>query len=109
MFVTDQSSLIQRLFNNSPRAQAPQVSRTMQYQAQTGGAVSEHNMHSLQSMQTLYEKRYDFMLQERGVESVVKTLGLLSSHTAYFGNADVALFILMKIHNEKIKVNIHAD
>jgi len=60
-------------------------------------------------MQTLYEKRYDFVLQESGLESVVKTVGLLSSHTSYFVNADVAYFILMKIHNEKVKVNIHAE
>ena len=59
-------------------------------------------------MQTLYEKRYDFVLQERGMESVVKTVGMLTSHNSYFVNADVALFIIMKIHNEKIKVNIHA-
>ncbi len=69
----------------------------------------EGNTHSLQSMQTLYEKRYDFVLQESGLESVVKTVGLLSSHTSYFVNADVAFFIMMKIHNEKVKVNIHAE
>ena len=60
-------------------------------------------------MQTLYEKRYDFVLQERGIESVVKTMGLLTSHNSYLVNADVAFFILMKIHNEKVKVNIHAN
>ena len=70
--------------------------------------MGEDNMHSLQSMQSLYEKRYDFMLQERGLESVVKTVGLLSAHTSYYVNTDVAYFLLMKIHNEKVKVNLNA-
>ena len=42
--------------------------------------------------------RYDFVVQERGIESYVKTVGLLRSHTSYFANNDVCNFILMKIH-----------
>jgi len=51
-----------------------------------------------------YAKRHDFMLQERGAESLVKTLGILKSHTSYFANSDVAHFILMKLHNEKVNI-----
>ena len=39
------------------------------------------------------------MLQEQGVESVVKTVGMLNSHTNYFYRTDIANFIIMKVHN----------
>ena len=42
------------------------------------------------------------MLQEHGLESFVKTVGVLQSHTSYWKSKDVSHFILMKIHNEKI-------
>jgi DDHD domain len=61
-----------------------------------------------QEKQMLYEKRYDFILQESLVESMVKTIGLLSAHTSYHRNCDVAFFVLMKLHGEKVKVDIHA-
>ena len=51
------------------------------------------------------EKRFDFMLQETGMETFVKTVGVLQSHTKYFACLDVANFILMKIHNLQILVN----
>ena len=44
-------------------------------------------------------KRYDYMLQERGAEAFVKTVGVLQSHTNYFNTTDVMYFILMKLHN----------
>ena len=47
-------------------------------------------------------KRYDFMLQEHGMETFVKTVGVLQSHTNYFATTDVSYFILMKLHNLKI-------
>ena len=46
------------------------------------------------------------MLQEQGVESVVKTVGIVNSHTSYFDRTDVANFIVMKVHNQRISVNI---
>lgn len=42
--------------------------------------------------------RYDFVLQESGIEAYVKTVGLIQSHISYFVNKDVCNFILMKIH-----------
>ena len=47
-------------------------------------------------------RRVDFMLQEHGMESFVKTVGVLQSHTNYFATTDVSYFILMKLHNLKI-------
>jgi uncharacterized protein YutD len=44
--------------------------------------------------------RYDFVLQERTVETLIKPVGLLQSHIRYFINKDVAYFILKKIHKE---------
>lgn len=49
-------------------------------------------------------KRYDYVLQERSLETFVKTVGILYSHTNYFTTTDVAMFILMKIHKERIKI-----
>ena len=51
------------------------------------------------------EKRYDYMLQENGMETFVKTVGVLQSHTKYFASVDVAYFILLKLHNLQIMVN----
>ena len=34
-----------------------------------------------------------------GVESVVKSYGLLKAHTNYFNRTDIANFIIMKVHN----------
>ena len=45
------------------------------------------------------EGRFDFILQESGVEAFIKTVGLLQSHTSYWSNLDVCNFILMKIHH----------
>jgi len=50
------------------------------------------------------QKRYDFMLQEHGMETFVKTVGVLQSHTNYFATTDSAYFILLKIHNLKISL-----
>jgi hypothetical protein len=50
--------------------------------------------------------RYDFVLQEMGIEAYVKTLGLLQSHTSYFLNRDVCNFVLMKIHNLRIETQM---
>ena len=47
-------------------------------------------------------RRYDFVLQEKGLESFVKTVGLIKSHTQYFENKDVASFILKKIHRKRV-------
>ena len=44
------------------------------------------------------------MLQEHGMETFVKTVGVLQSHTNYFNTTDVSYFILMKIHD--LKVNL---
>ena len=41
--------------------------------------------------------RYDYVLQESGLEAYVKTVGLIQSHTSYFSNRDVCNFVLMKI------------
>ena len=51
------------------------------------------------------DKRVDFMLQEHGLDAFVKPVGILTSHTGYFGTTDVSYFLLLKIHNEKIKIN----
>ena len=51
-----------------------------------------------------HQRRYDFMLQEHGMETFVKTVGVLQSHTNYFATTDVSYFILMKIHNLKINL-----
>ena len=50
-------------------------------------------------------KRYDFMLQEHGMETFVKTVGVLQSHTNYFATTDVSYFILLKIHN--LRITLH--
>ena len=50
-------------------------------------------------------KRHDFMLQEHGLDAFVKSYGILTSHTGYFLNTDVAHFVLMKLHNLKIAIN----
>ena len=42
------------------------------------------------------------MLQERGMETFVKTVGVLQAHTNYFATTDASYFILMKIHNVRI-------
>jgi hypothetical protein len=44
-------------------------------------------------------------LQEKGLEAVVKTVGVARSHMAYFSNKDVAGFVLSKLHDEKTGVN----
>ena len=44
------------------------------------------------------------MLQESGTESVVKTVGMLQSHSNYFNKTDVANFIIMKVHNLKVSL-----
>ena len=51
------------------------------------------------------QKRYDFMLQENGMETYVKTIGVLSAHTNYFNTTDVSYFILMKIHDQVVELN----
>lgn len=56
----------------------------------------------------LYEKRYDFVLQETIKESFIKIVGVATAHTSYFSNPDVAFFVLMKIHGEKVNVDINA-
>ena len=56
-------------------------------------------LHQKESLTIEDKDRYDFVLQERGIESYVKTVGLLRSHTSYFANNDVCNFILMKIHH----------
>lgn len=45
--------------------------------------------------------RYDFVLQERALEAMIKPVGLLQSHIRYFINKDVAYFVLKKIHKQK--------
>ena len=40
------------------------------------------------------------------MESVVKTVGMLNSHTNYFYRTDIANFIIMKVHNQKVRVNV---
>jgi DDHD domain len=51
-------------------------------------------------------KRYDYVLQEKGIESYIKPVGLLKSHTDYFENKDVAYFVLRKIHKKKIRLDL---
>jgi hypothetical protein len=53
--------------------------------------------------QEKYEKRYDFMLQEKDVEPFFKIKGLLS-HMEYFKSFDTVSFMLMKIKDRKQKV-----
>ena len=52
------------------------------------------------------EGRFDFVLQEKGIEAYVKTLGLIQSHTNYFTNKDVVNFILMKLHHQKVETQL---
>jgi hypothetical protein len=47
-------------------------------------------------------KRYDFVLQEKGLETLIKPVGLLKSHTNYFESKDVANFILKKVHKKRL-------
>jgi len=44
------------------------------------------------------------MLQENGMETYVKSLGVLSAHTSYFNTTDVSYFVLMKIHGQEIEL-----
>jgi hypothetical protein len=53
--------------------------------------------------QEKYEKRYDFMLQEKDVEPFFKIKGLLS-HMEYFKSFDTVSFMLMKIKDRTQKV-----
>ena len=48
------------------------------------------------------EQRFDFVLQEKGLESIIKPLGLLNSHIKYFNSKDVAYFILKKLHHQYV-------
>ena len=66
--------------------------------------LSAQPKHSKDQKKTKLVKRYDFMLQEQGLESFVKTVGVLNSHTNYFKTKDVAHFILMKIHHERVLI-----
>jgi hypothetical protein len=52
------------------------------------------------------KRRYDFVLQEKGLGSAIKHVGLLQSHTDYFQNKDVAYFVLRKIHRKKIRLDL---
>ena len=45
------------------------------------------------------------MLQENGMETYVKTIGVLSAHTNYFNTTDVSYFILMKIHDQTVEIH----
>ena len=45
------------------------------------------------------------MLQENGMETYVKSIGVLSAHTNYFNTTDVSYFILMKIHDQVVELN----
>lgn len=51
-------------------------------------------------------RRYDFVLQEKGLENYIKSVGVLKSHTGYFQNKDVAYFVLRKIHKKKIRLDL---
>ena len=44
------------------------------------------------------------MLQEHGMETFVKTVGVLQAHTNYFATTDVSYFVLMKIHDLQIEL-----
>lgn len=44
------------------------------------------------------------MLQEKSLETFVKYVGILQSHTNYFRTKDVAYFILLKLHGERVKI-----
>eukprot|EP00347_Sterkiella_histriomuscorum_P000884 403374154 len=46
-------------------------------------------------------ERYDFVLQEKGLETIIKPVGILKAHIKYFSSKDVAYFILKKIHKHK--------
>ena len=52
------------------------------------------------------QTRFDFCLQERTVESMIKPVGLLYSHTRYFMTKDVSFFVLNKIHNVPVNEEI---
>jgi len=58
------------------------------------------------SQDPVHIKRYDFMLQEKSLEIGFKTYAILTAHTSYFSNKDVANFIMLKIHNEMIEIVI---
>ncbi|TNV82016.1 hypothetical protein FGO68_gene6477 [Halteria grandinella] len=48
------------------------------------------------------KRRYDFILQEKGLETISKAVGVMRSHTQYFESKDVANFILKKVHRKRI-------
>ena len=52
------------------------------------------------------KRRYDFVLQEKGLETLIKPVGLLKSHTDYFLSKDVANFILKKVHGKKVNTKL---
>ena len=39
-----------------------------------------------------------------GMENLVRSMGVINSHTAYFRTTDVAYFILMKIHDNEVNI-----
>lgn len=51
--------------------------------------------------------RYDFVLQEKGLETYIRPVSLLKSHTDYFENKDLANFVLRKIHKKKIRLDLY--
>ena len=71
MFVKDQQSLFAKsmTFMNEEKQKVKEMQQQQDILHQTGGAPYEQS--------SAQQKRYDFMLQEQGVESVVKTVGML--------------------------------
>lgn len=53
------------------------------------------------------KQRYDYVLQEKGLETYIRPVSLLKSHTDYFLNKDLANFVLRKIHRKRIRVDLH--
>ena len=50
--------------------------------------------------------RYDYVLQEKGLETYIRPVSLIKSHTDYFLNKDLANFVLRKIHRKKVRLDL---
>ncbi|CDW79258.1 isoform a [Stylonychia lemnae] len=66
-----------------------------------GGYGTHQNDEDFDDECALEDQRYDFLLQEKGLETIIKPVGILKAHIKYFSSKDVAYFILKKIHKHK--------
>eukprot|EP01017_Pseudomicrothorax_dubius_P046133 TRINITY_DN8086_c0_g1_i1.p1 TRINITY_DN8086_c0_g1~~TRINITY_DN8086_c0_g1_i1.p1 ORF type:complete len:416 (+),score=75.80 TRINITY_DN8086_c0_g1_i1:108-1355(+) len=54
-------------------------------------------------------KRYDFELQEKELENVFETFGIIKGHFSYWENKDLAYFVLRRLHDMRYSAFIKED